>query len=130
MHHFKNKILLIDDDPDFLSIYADALEKEGFKVGVACNGASGLKSALEDKPDLIISDVMMDTLDEGFELVHKLRALRQFEYTPIIMLTSVNKKMDFNWQFGANEYWLSVSEFLDKYVSPEELAVHAKRYLH
>jgi len=129
MQHLNNKILFIDDDPDSLSIYADVLEEKGFIVYAAYNKTVGLKSALNNKPDLVILDVMMCTQDEEIDLVHKLRTLPQFEKTQIIMLTSFSPKKNFNRQFKNNDYCQSVPVLLDKYVSPEELAKHAKRYL-
>jgi CheY-like chemotaxis protein len=121
----EKKILLVDDDRDFVEVTKVLLESSGYGVITAHNGDDGLKRAAEEKPDLVILDVMMRTPTEGFETA---RALRKGEATkdiPIIMLTGVNQSVP--WRFGPDEVWLPVDAFLDKPVGPERLLAEAKK---
>ena len=80
------KILIVDDDKDFLSILKLSLEGESFSIVSAKNGEEGLKMTSEEKPDLILLDVMMPEMD-GMEMAKRLRDAG--DATPIIFLTNV-----------------------------------------
>jgi len=83
------KILLVDDDRDFVEINRMLLEKEGYKIVVAYNPSEGYKLLASEKPDLLILDVMMVEPDDGFAMAQRIR--REKNNIPIIMLTSVSK---------------------------------------
>lgn len=83
----KEKILIVDDEPDILEFLTYNLEKEGFDVVQASNGAAGLKAAKHHKPDLIVLDIMMPEMD-GVELCRQLRATSGFENVLIAFLTA------------------------------------------
>jgi len=81
------KILIVDDEPDILEFLQYNLEKEGYEVFVADNGAKGLEEAKRILPDLIILDIMMPEMD-GVEVCRRLRADPQFDSTIITFLTA------------------------------------------
>ena len=81
------KILLVDDEPDILEILQYNLEREGYEVYTANNGAKGLKKAADVRPDLIILDIMMPVMD-GVEVCRQLRAKPEFNNTIITFLTA------------------------------------------
>ncbi len=115
------KILIIDDDVDFVEMNKAVLTKEGFEVKEAYNGTEGLELVKSEKPDLVILDVMMSRADEGFEVAREIRKDPKTRNLPIIMLTSVNQQPDYNWKFGPDEEWNPVDEFLEKPVSHDKL---------
>lgn len=116
----KPKILVIDDDPDFVEGIRIALEANNYEAYIAENGTEGLKLITKIHPDLIILDVMMDTLTEGFQVSYKLRSRDpQSEYAahsniPILMLTAVSQKMHMKFSLQADEDYLPVDEFVEK----------------
>ena len=81
------KILIVDDEPDILEFLQYNLEKEGYEVHLANNGAAGLETARKTQPDLIILDIMMPEMD-GVEVCRRLRADDQFNDTIITFLTA------------------------------------------
>ena len=81
------KILVVDDEPDILEILSYNPKKEGFQVSVANNGEEGLKKAEQEKPDLIILDIMMPQMD-GVEVCRILRSRKEFDNTLIAFLTA------------------------------------------
>ena len=86
------KILIIDDDEDYRTSTRALLEGEGYEVLEACNGRDGLTVAAEHRPDLIVLDVMMENLNEGYSVVQAFKQLPQFrdqEPIPILMASSV-----------------------------------------
>ncbi len=116
------KILLVDDDVDFIFIQKAILEKEGYNVVTAGDSHEGMIKAKEEKPDLAILDVMMTTDQEGFEMARALRKDPNFEKLPIIMLTSVDSISGLNLKdMAKDKKWLPVDSFLDKPVQPQKL---------
>ena len=83
----KEKILLVDDEPDILEIVGYNLNKEGFKVYTATNGKDAIEVALSKKPDLIILDVMMPEMD-GMETCYQMRNNPVLKDTLITFLTA------------------------------------------
>jgi two-component system alkaline phosphatase synthesis response regulator PhoP len=81
------------------------IEKEGYNVVTASNGMTGLRMANEEKPDLLILDVMLPGLD-GFEICSRLRADPQTATLPVIMLSAKGQDADkaTGLKVGANEY--------------------------
>lgn len=98
-------ILLVDDEADILEFLSYNLEKEGYKVLKAKNGKKALKLAAENKPQLIILDVMMPGMD-GMETCRELRKIPQLEGTLIAFLTARGE--DFSqiagFDSGADDY--------------------------
>ena len=80
----KKKILVVEDERTIADILVFNLEREGYEAIAAGDGPAGLKSALEDEPDLILLDVMLPGMD-GFEV---LRRVREKSQVPVIMLTA------------------------------------------
>jgi DNA-binding response OmpR family regulator len=99
------KILIVEDDPSFSRAINHIVEKEGYDVSTASNGMTGLRMATEDKPDLLILDVMLPGLD-GFEICSRLRNETQTAKLPIIMLSAKGQESDktTGLKVGADEY--------------------------
>lgn len=95
-------ILLIDDDPDLLTLLSMILKKEGYQVEVAEDGESGLEMAIQLQPDLILLDIMMPGVD-GWEAC---REIRKITTAPIIYLTAKREESDIvrGLQLGADDF--------------------------
>lgn len=123
----KNKILIIDDNADLRENTRTILESHGFEVYEAVNGVEGLQKVKEAHPDLIILDVMMNDLTEGFHIAQQLRSKsKDSEYSdyqniPIMILSSIHKKYDFHFDRDIGTEWLPVDMFLNKPVAPDML---------
>ena len=109
------KILLVDDSKTELHYLSDLLGKRGFKVRTAENGDEALKRLSEDRPDLILMDVVMPG-QNGFQLTRTITRDPRFAGIPVIMCTSKNQETDKVWGMrqGATDYVV-------KPVKPEEL---------
>ena len=113
------KILVVDDEPEFVDVVQTVLEGSGYEVVTASSGEEGKQQALDEEPDLIILDVMMETDKAGFDAARWLRSEEATERIPIVMLTAVNQKYPFG--FKEDDIWLPVDKFLEKPVSPDKL---------
>jgi DNA-binding response OmpR family regulator len=99
------KILIVEDERDILQLVKLYLEKEGFRTVAAATGAEGLKCAKEDKPDLIVLDLMLPEID-GLEVCKRLRSAPETAMLPIIMLTAKAEESDtvIGLELGADDY--------------------------
>ena len=99
------KILLIEDNADVSTNTAEILELSNYKVIVAANGKSGVEKAIEQKPDLIICDIMMPELD-GYGVLHAVHKNDAIRNTPFIFLTAKSERSDYRkgMELGADDY--------------------------
>jgi len=86
------KILWIDDDRLLLTFGKDALDRVGYQTLTATDGASGIITAQQERPDLIILDVLMPNMD-GYEICRRVRADPGLKDTPILLLTALEERM-------------------------------------
>lgn len=121
------KILLVDDDVDFVAMNKAVLEKEGYTVVCAYDGDEGRAKAAAEKPDLIILDVIMKTETDGFYVARDLRSKDETKRIPVIMLTSVNQTVP--WRYEPDEVWLPVDDFVEKPAKPKVLVEKVKLML-
>jgi CheY-like chemotaxis protein len=121
------KILVVDDDPDFVEATRMVLEKAGHKVISASNGKTGVKRVRDDKPDLVILDVIMDSVLEGLSVSQQIHEAADLTKTPIIMVTSIASS-EYAGLFPTDEY-IHVSAFLSKPVPAAELLRQVNRAL-
>jgi len=115
------KVLVIDDDNDFVESILNLLEARGYSVASASDGKEGVEKAKAEKPDLILLDVMMTTKDEGFNVARQLQEIEDLKGTPVIMCTGVRKEMSLPFGFEPDQTWLPVKQILEKPVKPETL---------
>ncbi len=123
------KILLVDDDPDFLDMHRAVLENHGYAVLTATSGQEGLERVRTEMPDLIILDLMMEKHDAGFSFSKSVKTDPLFRKIPILMVTSVAEATGFRFSLEEDGYWMKTDDFLDKPVMPEVLLERVDRLL-
>jgi len=116
----KIKIILVDDEPEILTLVRDYLSREGFNVLTALNGTEGMQLIEREKPDLVLLDWMLPGMS-GLEMCKR---LRETSTIPIIMLTAKSEEIDrvLGLEFGADDY-------IVKPFSLRELAARIKTVL-
>ncbi|MFV1987650.1 MAG: response regulator [Gemmatimonadota bacterium] len=99
------QILVVDDEPDILSVLVYHLSREGYRVTTAVDGQGALTAATADRPDLIILDVMLPGMD-GYEVLQRLRRDERMQATPIILLTARHEEGERvkGFEVGADDY--------------------------
>lgn len=123
----KIKILLIDDDPDFVRATTMVLKSAGYEIVEAFSGQEGLEMSAAEKPDLYIIDLMMETYSEGSKVVKALCEDEETIHKPRIMITSVD--LSGPWESYPSDDWLPCDFLVQKPVSPEDLLNYVKRAL-
>ena len=116
----KKKILLIDDDKDFLFATKLILEKGGYEVFMAEDGKTGVEMWKSVTPDLAIIDMMMETWGEGFEVLNKIRATDAGKETPLFMLSAVDLQGPYN-SFEPPPEFPKVNKVLQKPIKADDL---------
>ena len=122
----KKNILLVDDDAVFLEAISAVLETK-YDLETASNGTAALEKIERRRPDLIILDVMMDHMTEGFDVARALRSNPETEKIPIIMLTGVDQV--YNMRLEVDESWVPCDRYVEKPVSPGDLLDHVKNLI-
>ena len=120
----KAKLLLIDDDLTLIQALELYLARAGYEVYSASNGAEGLRQLYALRPDLVVLDVMMDHLSEGFDVARKLKGDPRTGNIPVVMLTGVDQVYDYRMEI--DESFMAHDRFLEKPVEPEELLATLK----
>lgn len=119
----KNKILLVDDEPEVVQILSKRLSREGYAVVTATNGREGLRRALEERPQLILLDIVMPECD-GFSVLRELKAQESTREIPVIMVTARSETgvLLEGQKYGAVDYFIKPLDW-------HQLLRYIRRYL-
>lgn len=123
------KILLVDDDPDFIEINRIVLESAGYEVDEATTSKEGLVKVLSNRYDAVILDLIMEEKDSGFTFTYEIRKRPELAQMPILMLTSAEKATGFTFQPDSDKEWMKVDDFAAKPLKPAELLQKVARLL-
>lgn len=124
----EKKILLVDDDPDFVEGTKMVLEKSDFEVITASSGKECLERIKEESPDLILLDIMMPK-KSGFEVCKELKSNIEYNRIPVVMLTALKQKLSQTSYSIANGLELEAEDYLEKPIEPKELVSRLKKIL-
>ncbi len=119
----KKTVLAIDDEKDLIELLRYNLEKEGFQVKAARDGETGLATAFQENPDVVLVDLMLPGID-GLEVCRRLKSDSRTALTPLIMLTAKSSESDrvVGLELGADDY-------IVKPFSPRELVARVRALL-
>ncbi len=121
------KILVIDDDPDFVESIRLMLEPHGHVIASAGSGDEGLRQISAEKPDLVILDVIMSTILDGLYVSQRMQESAEYKNIPIIMVTSI-ANTDYAALFPTDQA-IHIDAFLTKPISAEQLLSLVQRLL-
>jgi len=126
------KVLNVEDDPDIRTFVTTVLEENGYIPIMAKDGEEGARKVKEEKPDLIILDILMPK-ESGIKMYHELKKDPSLKDIPVVMLSGVSKRTFLRSQVALTEFGdETVPEpeaYLEKPVEPEDLAEILKKIL-
>ncbi len=129
----RTKILVVDDDPDFREAITAILQSAGHETVVAVNAADGASKLLAERPDLVLLDIMMDNLFDGYSLCHAIKTAKEFESvrdTPIIFVSAVKTIAGSRFGFKGEDVGMTgPDDYMDKPVKAAELLARIDRIL-
>ena len=117
------KILVIDDDPDILDSVKAILDANGFQVATALSGQEGVDAFGSEKPDLVLCDMMMESVDQGAKVAQKIRETDK--NVPIFLLSSIGDATSSNVDPGS----MGFNGVFQKPVNPDALISTVKKAL-
>lgn len=118
-----HRILVVDDEPDITALVAYHLAKAGYRVSTAANGPDALKAAREERPDVVILDVMLPGVS-GYDVLAELRRREETRDVGVILLTARREEPD-----RIRGLSLGADDYLTKPFSPAELALRVNALL-
>jgi len=118
----KKKALVIDDGIDFIAAYKAILEDNGIDVISATNGKDGFQKVENEKPDVIVLDVMMETPDSGFEFLQNMQ--EKGIKIPVILCSSIARASQMNFDLNS----LGAKVIMQKPVDLDKLVENVKKY--
>jgi len=113
------RVLVVDDDPDFVEITRTILEANKHSVTTAASGDEALQSMRKDLPDLVLLDVMMSTILDGLNLSHVMSEDPALREVPIVMVSSITDSPSAG-MFPTDEY-IPIDAWISKPVQPDDL---------
>ena len=117
----KKKILIIDDNINFVKMNSAVLISGGYEVEAAYNAEEGFTKVEFGQPDAIVLDLMMERHDSGFTLAKKLKTHPVYKRIPILMLTAVGDATGFKFSMETDGYWMNTDDYAEKPIEPDLL---------
>jgi two-component system phosphate regulon response regulator PhoB len=118
-----HRILVVDDEPDITALVAYHMAKAGFRVSTAGNGTDALKAAREERPDIVILDLMLPGIS-GYDILAELRKQEETREVGVILLTAKREEPD-----RIRGLSLGADDYLTKPFSPQELSLRVSGLL-
>jgi len=124
------KILVVDDDPDILEAISAVLESHSHQVVTARDGEEGLSKLKEERPELMILDLLMPKMD-GFAVLKELQDPRRSKYSniPVLILTSVREDVSRRRYELETGLELNVDDYVEKPIDPHALVERVEKLL-
>ena len=113
------KILIVDDDPDFVETTRLVLESAGHEIITAASGDAGMRRVERDRPDMVILDIIMSSVLDGLSVSARMAENPALRDIPILMVTSIANS-DYAALFPTDEY-IHIDAFVSKPISPDVL---------
>jgi len=125
----KKKIVMIDDNRDFLFTVGTFLKRNGYIVATADEAEAGLKLVKNEAPDLILLDVMMEMLFSGFEIFRQLRIDPDLKNIPIIGISGIADEINVKFDRSSDNEYFNPEDFLEKPIDNELLLKKIEKVL-
>jgi two-component system alkaline phosphatase synthesis response regulator PhoP len=117
----KKRILIIDDNINFVKMNSAVLVAGGYEVEAAYNAEEGFTKVEFGQPDVIVLDLMMERHDSGFTLAKKLKSHPVYKNIPILMLTAVGDATGYKFSMETDGYWMKTDDYAEKPIDPDLL---------
>ena len=125
----QQKILVIDDDPSFITAMKPVLESRGYRVEAAYAKSEAAQKIKTFKPDLIVLDIMMERLSDGFDLCRDLKGDPKLKEIPVLAVSAINKEVGMRFSPKTDGEYFQADDFVEKPVSPEILLERVEKLL-
>ncbi|UCE99361.1 MAG: response regulator [Planctomycetota bacterium] len=125
----QTKILIIDDDYNYVQSIRAILESKEYTVDAAHDRESAMQKIVEIKPDLILLDIMMDRLDDGFTICYKLKHDSELKKIPILTISAITKKTGFKFSPATDGEYFEADDYVEKPIKASDLLERVEKLL-
>jgi CheY-like chemotaxis protein len=123
------KILIIDDDPNFVEATKAILESKSYKVVAAYDKNEGMEKINSEKPDLILLDIMMKKLDDGFTLCYKLKHDPELKKIPVLAISGITEETGLKFSSETDGEYFEADDYVEKPVKTDDLLERIEKLL-
>lgn len=123
------KILIVDDDIDFVAAISDILKSNSYNVDIAYNMKTAIEKLETAKPDLVILDLMLDRLTDGFTICYKMKHDPKLKDIPVFALSAVTKKTGFKFSPKTDGEYFEADDYAEKPINPGDLLQRIEKLL-
>lgn len=123
------KILIIDDDPNFVEATKAILENKSYKVVAAYDKNEGMEKINSEKPDLILLDIMMKKLDDGFTICYKLKHDPELKKIPVLAISAITKETGLKFSSETDGEYFEADDYVEKPVKADDLLERIEKLL-
>ncbi|MFC1763576.1 response regulator [Planctomycetota bacterium] len=122
-------VLVIDDDASFVAAIIPTLRSKGYRIDTAWNKEEAIEKINRLKPDLILLDIMLETITDGFHLCYKLKHDPEMKKIPVLAVSAINKKMGLRFSPATDGEYFEADDFVEKPVDPTDLLKRIEKLL-
>lgn len=123
------KVLVIDDDPGFITTARPILESKGYEVESAHDSKEAMEKIERIKPDLILLDIMMERITAGFALCYKLKHDPEMKKIPVLAVSAISEETGFKFSPATDGEYFEADDFMEKPVKPADLLKRVEKLL-
>ncbi|MBL7123579.1 MAG: response regulator [Actinobacteria bacterium] len=123
------KILIIDDNPNFVEATKAILENKSYKVVAANNKNEGMEKINSERPDLILLDIMMEKLDDGFNICYKLKHDPELKKIPVLAISAITEETGFKFSSETDGEYFEADDYVEKPVKADDLLERVEKLL-
>jgi CheY-like chemotaxis protein len=127
--HKPQKVLIVDDDHDFITAIKPVIERSGYEIATAHNKEEATEKIEKQKPDLILLDIMMERITDGFNLCYKLKHDPEMKKIPVLAVSAITKETGFKVSPATDGEYFEADDYMEKPVKPSELLERIERLL-
>jgi CheY-like chemotaxis protein len=122
-------ILVVDDDPNFVVVMKPVLESKGYKVDAAYNRQEAMEKLESFKPDLILLDIMMEKLTDGFDICYKLKHDPEMKNIPVLAVSAITEKTGFKFSPATDGEYFEADDYVTKPIKASDLLERVEKLL-
>jgi CheY-like chemotaxis protein len=122
-------ILVVDDDPNFVVVIKPVLESKGYKVDAAYNRQEAMEKLESFKPDLIVLDIMMEKLTDGFNICYKLKHDPEMKNIPVLAVSAITEKTGFKFSPATDGEYFEADDYVAKPIKLSDLLERIEKLL-
>jgi len=122
-------ILVVDDDPNFVVVMKSVLESKGYNVEAAYDSKEAMEKIERLKPDLILLDIMMEKLTDGFNICYKLKHDPEMKNIPVLAVSAITERTGFKFSPATDGEYFEADDYVEKPVKPTDLLERVEKLL-